>query len=230
MDMNRVSLLIDDYSELMFVQIILKKLGFDVDALQNIHTLGDHLLSFHPSLMIMTEDGRRFSADAVMKQARNQFPDIQFLLLKARVVGTEKISDGVLRIGSPIQPNELIRATSQSFQMDSSVLLEKFKKFRGQLNLSQEQQKQLDLHEASGDQQMFAHGDEAPAPLSKEEARENVYRDYLKKQKVKVKETFRPDEIQKFMRDEKVAAAAANNDPSIDDQRRNFVTELFRKK
>lgn len=229
MDMNRVSLIIDDYSELMFVQIILKKLGFDVDALQNIHTLADHLLTFHPSLIILTEDGRRFSAENVMKQIKAQLPDAKFLLLKARAVGTEKTAEGVLRIGSPIQPNELIRATSQSFQLDPAGLLEKFKKFRGQLNLPQEQQKRLELQENDEEQQMFAEAKTESA--SKEDpARENVYRDYLKKKNLKVKETFRPEEIQKFMRDEKMAAASAPLDTSVDNERRSFVTELFRKK
>jgi hypothetical protein len=210
--MSRVLLFVDDYSEQMFVQIVLKKLGFDVDALQNVHTLGDRLLAFHPQLMILSEESRKFSTEAVLNQATAQIPSLCFILLKKKSGGVDTVSKEILRISSPVQPAELITATARSCQLAPRTLLEKFKKFRGQIQLTEDQERQLDLYERNEEGEKNAS---------------SVYGDYLKEHAVKSLSVFDPEEVQKTM---KAARQKTEAQEDIDKERRAFTVELFKKK
>ena len=57
--MLRVLLVLEDYGELMFLQTVLKKIGFDVDSIQNPRMFADSMLSLNPDVLVMTAYGKR---------------------------------------------------------------------------------------------------------------------------------------------------------------------------
>src|SRR3954463_12035040 len=57
--MLRVLMVLEDYGELMFLQTVLKKIGFDVDAIQNPRSFHDSLLRMNPDVLVMTAHGKR---------------------------------------------------------------------------------------------------------------------------------------------------------------------------
>lgn len=213
--MNRVLLLLDDYSEMMFIQIILKKLGFDTDALQNHHTLPDKLLSFRPNLLILNEDGRKSSTESTLSSARAQVPDLRFVLLRPKTSGVEVLGQDIRRINTPIHPIELILATGQSCNIPTEGLVEKFKKFKGQLNLPKDQQRILDMIDLPPSEEPDKGVD-----------RMAEYRKYLSQNKEPVKSTFSGSEVQAKM---KVSRAAGKSDSGVDRARKSFAKELFKK-
>ena len=202
----------------MFVQIILKKLGFDVDVLQNAHTLPDRLMSFRPNLLILTEDSRRYSSHFVVNQCAAQVSDIHFILVKSQVDGVEKLSEDRRRISSPVQPIELIKAAAESCHMPSEGLIEKFKSFKGQLEVMTAQGKTLELTDTESEELL--------SRSEKFDSREEDYQKYLSEKKVKVKNTFASKEVIKAQKKERVETAG---ETAIDHDRINFAKELFKK-
>src|SRR3954467_784956 len=57
--MLRVLMVLEDYGELMFLQTVLKKIGFDVDAIQNARSFSDSVLRMNPDILVMTGHGKR---------------------------------------------------------------------------------------------------------------------------------------------------------------------------
>ncbi len=211
--MNRVLLLIDDYSELTFIQIILKKLGFDVDVMQNAHTLSDRIISFNPNLLILTENSKRYATESILNSTRLQKPDLNFILIKAKFNGAETLSKEIRRIGSPILPIALIKATSQSCNIPHAGLIEKFKKFKGQLNLSPEQEREVE--------QTVQDGQTVAVP-------KGAYADYLAQNPADVSSTFATQKVQARVKSDRKTASSMSSQ-SIDQSRKDFVTELFKK-
>lgn len=223
--MNRVLLLLDDYSELMFIQIILKKLGFDVDTLQNHHILADRLLSFRPNLLILTEDSRKMSSEFVLNQSRAQIPDLKSILLRKDVEGVEKVTPDTLRISRPVQPIELIKATGECCKMPADELIEKFKKFRGQLKELGETEEGAGVTPPESENEgEFISGKFEPE--QEKSQRVAQYKDYLRKQKNTVTQAFSSQEVSKLVRKDRTAEQKSKK---IDIERKKFATQLFKK-
>jgi DNA-binding response OmpR family regulator len=51
----------EDYNEMVFVETILKKIGFDCTGVQNDNNLADKILSFSPHLIIGDGMGRKIN-------------------------------------------------------------------------------------------------------------------------------------------------------------------------
>ncbi len=227
--MNKVLLLLDDYSELMFIQILLKKLGFDVDALQNSRSLRDRLLGFHPNLLILNEEGRKFDSAKVIAMVQSQRTDLKVIFLTSQSKGPKLLGADVQRISSPVKPTQLIEAVAQSCQVDVSTLLEKFQKFRGQLPGVEDSTTTLERNSNEDDEIYLERSPEEDESIhvgSSSAGREEDYKAYLNSQKNDVKETFEPSKVQQILRAEKKLISSA---PKVDRDRKNFVKTLFKK-
>lgn len=225
--MNRVLLLIDDYSELTFVQIILKKIGFDVDSIQHHRSLPDKTLSFRPQLIILNESSKKNPMEEVIKTGRSLVPDMRFVILGPKVQGIENIGDGVLKISSPVQPVELIKAAGQSCQIPSEGLIEKFKKFRGQLGLTKEQERSLELSEEN--ETVLVEKDDTKMDqieVGDSSSRTQEYESYLEQNRTSVKQTFSAEDVHKSLKSFRQGADDATGE--IDQERKSFVDELFK--
>jgi len=242
--MNKILLLLDDYSEMMFIQIILKKLGFDVDALQNSRSLSDRLVGFHPHLLIMNEFGKKFDSAKVLQQVTTQRPDLKVIYLTPNPSQNDVIDVISFRISSPVQPAELIHATAECCEADEAALIEKFQKFRGQLKPPQGSLDDLQLKDGEGAEANLKRSDQESNEASfrvsgeslKEEddflglskinlTKEQEYRAYLKEKKESVKNIFDPAQVHKVMKEERGKASS----PKVDGDRKDFVRTLFKK-
>ena len=80
--MLRVLLVLEDYGELVFLQILLSKLGFDVGTLKNPKAMQDSLAKLNPDVVLMTARGKRVNGtelSAHIKKIQGR-PKIVFLL------------------------------------------------------------------------------------------------------------------------------------------------------
>jgi CheY-like chemotaxis protein len=138
--MLRVFLVIDDYNELIYLQTLLKKLGFDVEGLQNQKKYADLSLGFNPQILIATARGRKVDglqlAQSIIK--RRGIPKIIVLKNSDQSFGEGAFDqigvDTVLE--SPINPKKLIHAIAELGGVDENPLLEKYSKMKGTLTNS----------------------------------------------------------------------------------------------
>ena len=123
---------VEDYNELVFVETILRKVGFDVLSLQNDSAVSEKLLEFRPELVLASMRGRRVNGvkiGARLRRARG-LPKLILFFSGSPGPTAEELKqaspDAVL--SSPIQPKELIRAVAEQLQMDVAALAERYEK------------------------------------------------------------------------------------------------------
>ena len=68
--MLRIQLVLEDYGDLIGLQTMLKKVGFDVDATQGATGFGDQIVNFNPEVVIMTAHGRKVAGFELAKHMR----------------------------------------------------------------------------------------------------------------------------------------------------------------
>ncbi len=133
--MLRVFLVIDDYNELIYLQTLLKKLGFDVEGLQNQKKYTDLSLGFNPHLLITTAKGKKVDGLALARSVhkRRGLPKIVALVSGDETVPPHEAEacgiDQVLE--SPINPKKLILALSTLGNLDETALMDKYSKIKG---------------------------------------------------------------------------------------------------
>src|SRR4051794_12157253 len=108
--MLRVLLLIEDYGELMFLQILLSKLGFEVETLKNPKAIGDSLIKVNPDIVVLTGRGKRVNGielSAGIKRTKGKPkvillapPHLKAKFTKAEVANAEAVLD------SPVSPGD----------------------------------------------------------------------------------------------------------------------------
>ena len=57
--MKKIMFVMEDYNEMVFVETVLKKIGFDCMGLQNDVAINDKILGFSPALLIADGFGRK---------------------------------------------------------------------------------------------------------------------------------------------------------------------------
>jgi len=135
--MLRVILVIDDYNELIYLQTLLKKLGFDVEGLQSTKKYADVSLGFNPQVLITTALGKKVDGLSLAQNItrRRGLPKV-FALRPRGIVLTEEalVQAGIdVVLDSPVQPKALIAALAQHAGADEESLLEKYDKIQGAL-------------------------------------------------------------------------------------------------
>lgn len=217
--MNKILLLLEDYSELTFIQILLKKLGFDVDAIQNPHAMADRLMVFRPNVIIAPEDGRRIRREMIAPQLA-LIPSIKQILLSTHGSGNAPVEENVFRIKSPIQPMDLIHALATACQMDPDNLAEKYQKFRRQIHT-----------EELGDivYGNFGFDSEVLAP-DQEVSRKKRYDEFLAKAGDSVSAIFSPKEVAKENKSRRGEGTSSSIQDTLDVDRQSFTKKLFSKK
>lgn len=162
----RVLLVLDDYNELLYLQTLLKKLGFDVDGIQNDRNFSDTNLAFHPSLVIATAVGKRVNGIA-MAEGLNKTKLMPKVILLAPPILVEKLKgktiDNVDRIiSSPVQAKEVLLCIAQICSLDPNVLMEKYRRIKKTLSPDHDP-----------DLQLLKRDDEPTDPFVQQESSEN---------------------------------------------------------
>lgn len=133
--MLRVFLVIDDYNELIYLQTLLKKLGFDVEGLQNPKKYADLSLGFNPQVLITTARGKVVDGVALAKNVRKRNGSPKIIALKSHEVNlsSETLEEAGIDmvVETPINPKRLILALATIGSLDENVMFEKFSKMKG---------------------------------------------------------------------------------------------------
>lgn len=125
-------MVIEDYGELMFLQTILKKLGFDVDSTQNPRSFSDHVLTMNPDVLVMTAYGKRVHGVELSKNLRRArgLPRTILLRNQQQIVDAQALADAWLE--SPVAAVGLLDKIAELCGLNKQVLSEKFQKLRMQ--------------------------------------------------------------------------------------------------
>ncbi len=128
--MLRVLMVLEDYGELMFLQTVLKKIGFDVDAIQNPRNFQDSLLSMNPDVLVMTANGKKVKGIELSHTVKRMRGLPHIILIR----GTQIVRDDNTNIDawldSPVGAMPLLNAIGDTCGLNKDVLAEKFVKLR----------------------------------------------------------------------------------------------------
>ena len=129
--MLRVLIILDEYQELVYMQSLLSKVGFDVETSQSDMALSGLMMGFRPDLLITTAKGRKINGIKLVLDLRKKKPNLKFLFIRYPKQDLVKLlEDKVIEayVDSPIDPKDLIHKLANLGGLDSSELEEKLKK------------------------------------------------------------------------------------------------------
>ncbi|MBX3021929.1 MAG: hypothetical protein KF799_09660 [Bdellovibrionales bacterium] len=229
--MLRVLMVLEDYGELMFLQTVLKKMGFDVDAIQNPRSFQDSLLRMNPDVLVMTAHGKRVKGIELVKTIKKLRGLPRVLLLKNAGHPPEEEPDVDMWKDSPLGAQDLLNALADLCTLDKNILQEKFGKLQMQETV-EEEARVLKINEVTGGS--LDKGDNAgnfgslKASTMDAAERKSRYDKFVNADKpashgFSVKQV--QDQIKALRRDE--------NPEDLEDlerERRAFVEHLFKKK
>ncbi len=134
--MLRVFLVIDDYNELIYLQSLLKKLGLDVEGVQNQKKYADMSLGFNPHILITSAKGKKVDGLQLTQSLyrKRGLPKVIALKSNDYAINVDDYRDsGVDEIlDSPVSPRKLILSIANLGGIDETALLEKYSKIKGQ--------------------------------------------------------------------------------------------------
>lgn len=123
-------MVLEDYGELMFLQTVLKKIGFDVDAIQNPRSFQDSVLRMNPDVLVMTSVGKRvkgYDLASGLKRPRGTPKIILIQAPNAPEIFDPQV-DGWLK--GPVAALDLLNTIGDLCGLDKAVLAEKFQKLK----------------------------------------------------------------------------------------------------
>jgi response regulator RpfG family c-di-GMP phosphodiesterase len=229
--MLRVLMVLEDYGELMFLQTVLKKIGFDVDAIQNPRSFQESLLRMNPDVLVMTAHGKRVNGVNLVKTVKKIRGLPKILLLR----GPNAIQDPDTEIDmwreTPLGARELLGAIAELCNLDKQMLQEKFQKLHLQ-EVEQEHARILKINEIAepslnkgGDTGNFGMLKASSMPA---EERKQRYDKFLKGEAPE-KHGFSVKQVQEQVKALRKEETTEELD-ELERQRRAFVEHLFKKK
>lgn len=134
--MLRVALVLDDYNELIYLQTILRKIGIDVEGLQNVKKYEELSLGFNPQVLITSAFGKKVNGLEFIKNLHRVrgFPRLIVLTTSDRPLSKEEAEATPVDqfMQSPVNPKNLIMSLAQLGNVDEKSLLDKFEKLQSQ--------------------------------------------------------------------------------------------------
>lgn len=130
--MLRVLLVLEDYGELMFLQTVLKKIGFDVDSTQNPRKISDSLLSLNPDVVVMTAAGKRIRGLDVVPGIKRNRGIPRVILIRTGAMGPDVPQDLQVEawLDSPVAAPDLLDKIAELNGLNKQILQEKLLKLR----------------------------------------------------------------------------------------------------
>ncbi len=117
---------IEDYNEMLFVETVLKKIGFDCLGVQNDMGIGDKVLSFSPAMILVDGYGRKINGLQLSQKLNRPKGEPKIVLI---MTPPETVSDQLLAkhkisglINRPIHPVQLIEELARVLELDIKVL------------------------------------------------------------------------------------------------------------
>jgi hypothetical protein len=224
-------MVLEDYGELMFLQTVLKKLGFDVDAIQNPRSFGDSILRMNPDILVMTSHGKRVKGVELSRTLRRVRGLPRVIAL--RQPGNPQEKDAPIEgwLESPVSALDLIDKIADVAGLNKLVLNEKFSKLHMH-ELEEEKARVLKMHEAepSLESSVKASGNfgslqSSTMPSSERQER---YKKFLEQPPPK-EHGFAVKQVQEQVRNLRKEENAEDLE-ELERQRKAFVEHLFKKK
>lgn len=224
-------MVLEDYGELMFLQTVLKKLGFDVDAIQNPRSYQDHLLRMNPDLLLMTAYGKKVQGLQLAKATKKVRGLPHILLLRSSGQPEDKDIAVDRWLQSPVSATLMIDSIAELCGLNNQVLQEKFQKLK-LTEVEAEQARVLKMQEVAGPslergQDTGNFGMLKDSSLSSTDRRSR-YQKFLA-EPMPEKHGFAVKQVQdqiKALRKEE----SASDLEDLERERKAFVEHLFRKK
>lgn len=230
----RILLLLEDYGELMFLQTVLKKIGFDVEGIQNSRSLSDHVLSLNPDVLVMTAFGKRVRGFEIAQQMKRNRGIPEIILI--RTPGSPPLDSQEIAawLGSPVSAPMLLDAIADLGGLDKQTLQDKFKKLRMQEAAEKGRELKGDesisvMDKSGSESENFAPEQVSvptlgPSSISSQERQER-YKKFLTGE-TPPSHGFAVKQVQEQVRDLRRNEAEQDD---LERQRRAFVEELFKK-
>ncbi len=192
--MRRILLVIDEFNELVGLETLFRRLGFDVLSLGREATVQEAILGFPPDLIIATGRGRQ--VDGLTLASRLKFhgtrPRVVVLLPREAMTGgfRSDLIDAIIE--TPFDPRTALKAVCRLLQLPPDPILEKYSKIVGAKLFEQEPLQIVKSNEVEAgrngapqptvpavDSSIAGAGGSAAGEVSAREAR---YRSFLEKQ------------------------------------------------
>ncbi len=130
--MRKIMLVIEDYTDLIALENLLRRVGFDVLSLGKDILVNDALLRFQPDIVIATSKGRVVDGLRVAARVKKQTPAPRVALTYALGNAPTLTSEGQTLVDAmvvlPIQSASFLKVMSQLAGIDASSLLAKYEK------------------------------------------------------------------------------------------------------
>jgi len=131
--MRRVLVAIEDYQELTQLELLLKKLGFDVVGVRNDAAVPEMMVSFNPEVLVISAQGQRVNGTKLLPRIKKRGgpPRVILVAKNKSLLKADSLVDVTLE--SPIRTESLIEALAGFFGMDEKNLLDKFEQLKIQI-------------------------------------------------------------------------------------------------
>lgn len=247
--MLRVLLAVDDYGELLFLQTLLKKLGFDVDGIQSEQRFEEAFLALNPDMIIATARGKRINGMEIAEGLRRSKGLPKVLLLapsaiieKLRGIEIQNV-DALLE--SPVGALGLLAELALHGGIDRQALIDKYKKLKATLSPEREADLHILRRDAEAEEwlksgaggsaavdQGVAETLESVSPLKpssmSEEARRERFKAMIDKTEKPQNDRFPRERIVQFHKEIR-AQEQSEDTRELEEERQGFVKALFRK-
>lgn len=139
--MKRILLLLEDFNELLYIETLFKKLGLDAMGTQKVKGLDDVLMSFRPSVIILSETIRDSRGADILLDLKAQKQDLlgMILLNSHTKAASDRVVDAF--ISRPIDPLKVLKIVASWVGLNEEKLMLKidklglFKNEQGESNL-----------------------------------------------------------------------------------------------
>lgn len=235
----------DDYNEMVTVESLLRRLGFDVLSVGKDILVNDALIRFQADLMIASAKGRTVDGLKLVQRLRKAYPSLRMILSfssgSPAIIPPEAHGavDAVLEL--PFQPQTAISLIAKVLSLDPAPLVSKYEKLlagrtqfagdavfvTGQINEQKETSSVTGLARSSVGNDWDPQTAPGKASVTRT-ARSDRYDKFLTSAADEVDATIPRDKLLQASRD---LAAASESDKDkladIDKEKRKFVTALF---
>ena len=241
--MLRVLMVLEDYGELMFLQTVLKKIGLDVEGIQNPTMMGTAILKVNPDVLIMTADGKRVNGLELSKYVKRLRGLPHIMLVRSAGVAPDPDPNIEGWVESPVVIPQLLRVVAELCEIEKGVLEDKFQKLQAK-ELEEEKERILRLQSPMLEPTM-GRGTQEASPSAPAKAKTS-------EETMKLKPTTLSDEDRKakyaafldqhppvdsvlarkavHLQVEDLRKAQTDGALELERERRAFVSELFKKK
>lgn len=128
----------DDYSELVYLQTLLKKVGFDVDGIQNSRKFEEVRLTFNPDLVVASAKGKNVNGLSMIESMKRRGGKPKNILIIPRALAEKleglKLKNVEATVKSPVEPHHFLESIAKVLDKDGAQLLEKYERVKQSLD------------------------------------------------------------------------------------------------